>query len=47
MSVLVGRFGLPVVGANAITVAACSVLGFILADRIAFAVTQTVRVQSC
>ena len=36
MSVLVGRFGLPVTGANVITVAACSVLSFFLADRIAF-----------
>jgi dolichol-phosphate mannosyltransferase len=36
MSVLVGRFGLPVTPANVITVAACSVLSFFLADRIAF-----------
>ncbi len=36
MSVLVGRFGLPIVGANLVTVAACSMLSFVLADRIAF-----------
>jgi dolichol-phosphate mannosyltransferase len=36
MSVLVGHFGLPVTGANVITVASCSVLSFFLADRIAF-----------
>ena len=36
MSVLVGRLGLPIVSANLVTVAACSVLSFILADRIAF-----------
>ena len=36
MSILVGRLGLPIVGANVVTVIACSVLSFILADRIAF-----------
>lgn len=36
MSVLVGRLGLPIVGANLVTVAACSIVSFILADRIAF-----------
>ena len=36
MSILVGRFGLPVTGANVITVGACSVLSFFLADRVAF-----------
>ena len=36
MSILVGRFGLPITGANVITVGACSVLSFFLADRIAF-----------
>jgi dolichol-phosphate mannosyltransferase len=41
MSVLVGRLGLPIVGANVVTVVACSVLGFILADRIAFDVDKT------
>ena len=39
MSVLVGRFGLPIVGANLVTVAACSIPSFILADRIAFECT--------
>ncbi|HWN07982.1 MAG TPA: GtrA family protein [Pyrinomonadaceae bacterium] len=38
MSVLVGRFSLPVVGANVVTVAACSILSFFLADRLAFEV---------
>jgi len=41
MSILVGRFGLPITGANVITVGACSVLSFFLADRIAFDVTKT------
>jgi len=41
MSILVGHFGLPITGANVITVVACSVLSFFLADRIAFDVTQT------
>jgi dolichol-phosphate mannosyltransferase len=40
MSILVGRFGLPITGANVITVGACSVLSFFLADRFAFDVTQ-------
>jgi dolichol-phosphate mannosyltransferase len=40
MSILVGRLGLPVSGANVITVASCSILSFVLADRIAFE-TQT------
>lgn len=41
MSILVGRFGLPISGANVITVGVCSVLSFFLADRIAFDVSQT------
>lgn len=36
MSVLVGRFGFPILGANVVTVVACSLLSFFLADRIAF-----------
>jgi putative flippase GtrA len=36
MSVLVGRMRLPIAGANVVTVVACSLLSFILADRIAF-----------
>lgn len=36
MSILVGRFGVPITGANVITVLSCSILSFILADRIAF-----------
>ena len=36
MSILVGRFGLPVSPANLISVAACSLGNFILADRVAF-----------
>ncbi len=39
MSLLVGQLGFPVTGANAITVPACSVLSFFLADRVAFDVT--------
>jgi dolichol-phosphate mannosyltransferase len=45
MSILVGRFHLPVTPANMITVAACSLLSFFLADRIAFDVTQTVSLR--
>ena len=36
MSLLVGHFGLSIMGANVVTVVACSILGFILAHRIAF-----------
>jgi dolichol-phosphate mannosyltransferase len=36
MSILVGRFRLPISGANVITVVACSLLSFFLADRFAF-----------
>ncbi len=36
MSILVGRLGLPITGANVLSVAACSIFNFILADRIAF-----------
>jgi putative flippase GtrA len=36
MSILVGRFGLPIIGANVVTVVTCSLISFILADRIAF-----------
>lgn len=45
MSILVGRFGLPITRANVITVATCSLLSFFLADRIAFDVTQTVSLR--
>src|SRR6185295_8056052 len=45
MSILVGQFGLPVTPANLITVAACSILSFFLADRIAFDVKQTVSLR--
>ena len=47
MSILVGRFGLPVSSANVITVAACSLVSFFLADRIAFDVAQTVSLRRC
>jgi len=40
MTILVGRFGLPITGANLISVAACSVCNFLLADRIAFEVSD-------
>jgi dolichol-phosphate mannosyltransferase len=36
MGVLVGRLGLPIGPANLASVAACSVVSFVLADRIAF-----------
>lgn len=36
MSLLVGHFRLPVTPANALTVAACSILSFLLSDRLAF-----------
>jgi putative flippase GtrA len=36
MSVLVGRLGLAIVLANLVSVLACSLLNFILADRFAF-----------
>ena len=36
MSILVGLLGLPIVGSNIASVAACSIFNFILADRIAF-----------
>jgi putative flippase GtrA len=36
MSILVGRVGLPVGPANLASVAACSVVSFVLADRVAF-----------
>lgn len=45
MSILVGRFGLPITPANVITVGACSLISFFLADRIAFDVTQTVSLR--
>jgi len=41
MSILVGRLGLPVSPANVISVAACSLCNFFLADRIAFEVQRT------
>jgi putative flippase GtrA len=41
MSVLVGRLGLAIVLANLISVLACSLLNFVLADRIAFSVDNT------
>jgi len=43
MSVLVGRVGLPIIGANLVTVTACSLLSFFLADRIAFAFQAEAR----
>jgi len=36
MNLLVGHFGLPITGANLASVAACSILSFVLADRVAF-----------
>jgi putative flippase GtrA len=36
MAILVGRCGLPITGANLISVGVCSVCNFVLADRVAF-----------
>lgn len=44
MSLLVGRLGLHVTGANVISVAGCSIFNFILADRIAFVTTTAPNV---
>jgi putative flippase GtrA len=41
MSVLVGRLGLAIVLANVITVVVCSLLNFILADRVAFKIADS------
>jgi len=43
MSLLVGRLGLPIAGASAASVAACSICNFFLADRVAFYVAQEGR----
>jgi putative flippase GtrA len=43
MSILVGRLGLPITGANVVSVAGCAVFNFILADRIAFVPTLAVE----
>ena len=40
MSILVGRLGLPIAGANVASVAACAICNFFLADRIAFQVEK-------
>jgi dolichol-phosphate mannosyltransferase len=44
MSILVGRFSLPVAGANVVTVAGCSIVSFFLADRIAFNLASSAAV---
>jgi putative flippase GtrA len=41
MSIFIGRLGLPVGLANLASVAACSLVTFILADRIAFECNAT------
>src|SRR5207248_11741663 len=46
MSLLVGRFGLPITGANVLSVAACSICNFFLADRIARSEEHTSELQS-
>jgi len=38
MSILVGRLGLPLAAAYLVSVATCSIVNFVLADRIAFQV---------
>jgi putative flippase GtrA len=40
MGLLVGRLRLPIAGANAASVAACSICNFFLADRVAFYVAK-------
>ena len=40
MSILVGRLGLPIAGSNLVSVVACSICNFFLADRIAFQVEK-------
>jgi dolichol-phosphate mannosyltransferase len=41
MNILVGRFRLPIIVANLASVAGCSILSFILSDRIAFGMDDT------
>ena len=41
MNIFVGRFGLPIIGANLASVAGCSILSFVLADRVAFDMAET------
>jgi putative flippase GtrA len=41
MSILVGQASLPVVGASVVSVAACALINFLLADRIAFTADKT------
>src|SRR5690349_6555774 len=43
MSLLVGRLGMPIIGANVASVAACSICNYFLADRIAFYVERADR----
>ncbi len=45
MSLLVGRFGLPVAVAYLISIATCSTCNFFLADRVAFYVRDVARKQ--
>ena len=40
MAILVGRLGLPIAGANLISVGVCSICNFVLADRIAFGMSD-------
>ena len=46
MSILVGQVGLPIAGANVVSVVACAIFNFILADRIVFDVTQAVSLRA-
>jgi dolichol-phosphate mannosyltransferase len=41
MSIFVEHFGLPINGANVVSVVACSICSFVLADRIAFDVDDS------
>lgn len=46
MTILVGRLGLPIAGANLVSVVACSICNFVLADRIAFARLSLAKMSS-
>ena len=41
MSIFVGRLGLPITPANVLSVVCCSLLNFILADRVAFVIRNS------
>lgn len=47
MSIFAGALGLPVIYANAASVACCSICNFLLADQIVFRHSGTRRLKSC